>query len=261
MNLAGKVAVITGGGSGIGRTAARLFSGYGAEVVILELNEELGRSAEEEITCGGGMARFIQTDVSDAGSVAAAFEEIRAGYGRIDALYNNASVFLGGRDAALEELSTDIWRRVLSVNLDGVFYCSRSAIALMKERGGAIINTASSAAVVGVPGCAAYTASKGATVALTRAMAVECGKYNIRVNCIAPAAIQTEMVKESNLSDPAFDNDFFIRQITPLGRWGRPEDVAQLACFLASDEAAYLNGVVIPADGGITVNGNVNKEI
>ena len=114
---------------------------------------------------------------------------------------------------------------------------------------------------MGVPGCAAYTATKGATVALTRAMAVECGKYNIRVNCIAPAAIQTEMVKESNLSDPGFDNDFFIRQITPLKRWGRPEDVAQLACFLASDEASYLNGVIISADGGITINGNVNKEV
>ena len=100
---------------------------------------------------------------------------------------------------------------------------------------------------------------KGATVGLTRAMGVELGKYNIRVNCIAPAAIQTEMVKESNLSDPDFDNDFFLRQITPLGRWGKAKDIAELACFLASDEASYLNGVIIPADGGITMNGNVNK--
>lgn len=108
--------------------------------------------------------------------------------------------------------------KVLSINLDSVFYCSKQAIALMKEKGGSIINTASSAAVAGVPGCAAYTATKGATVALTRSMAVECGKYNIRVNCIAPAAVQTEMVKESNFSDPDFDNDFFLWQITPLGR-------------------------------------------
>ena len=261
MNLSGKTVVITGGGGGIGRTASKIFAGYGAEVVILEINEEFGRQTENEINSRGGKAWFIRTDVSSAESVGSAFEKIRARYGKIDALYNNASVFLGGSDTSLENLSVDIWKRVLSINLDSVFYCSQNAIALMKEHGGSIINTASSAAVVGVPGCAAYTATKGATVALTRAMAVECGKYNIRVNCIAPAAIQTEMVKESNLSDPGFDNDFFIRQITPLKRWGRPEDVAQLACFLASDEASYLNGVIISADGGITINGNVNKEV
>lgn len=261
MNLAGKVVVITGGGGGIGRTASHIFAGYGAEVVILELNEAFGKQTEADINNKGGKAWFIQTDVSSEESVNSAFERIRAKYGKIDALYNNASVFLGGRDTTLENLSADIWKKVLAINLDSVFYCSQNAIALMKEHGGAIINTASSAAVVGVPGCAAYTATKGATVALTRSMAVECGKYNIRVNCIAPAAIQTEMVKESNLNDPDFDNDFFIRQITPLKRWGKPEDIAELACFLASDEASYLNGVVISADGGITVNGNVNKEV
>ena len=131
----------------------------------------------------------------------------------------------------------------------------------MKEKGGAIINTASSAGVSGIPGCAAYTATKGATVTLTRSMAVDYGKYNIRTNCIAPAAIETEMVKESNLNDPAFDNEFFLKQITPLRRWGKPSDVANLACFLASDEGAYLNGTIIPCDGGITINGNVNKEV
>ena len=259
MNLKGKVVVITGGGSGIGGVASRIFAQYGAKVVILELNEAFGRKTEQAICEQGGSALFIQTDVSSEASVKAAFEQIRETYGTISTLYNNASVFLGGRDTDLENLTSEIWKRVLSINLDGVFYCSKYAIPLMKEHGGSIINTASSAAVVGVPGCAAYTATKGATVALTRALAVECGRYNIRANCIAPAAIQTEMVKESNLSDPNFDNDFFLRQITPLQRWGKPEDVANLACFLASDEGAYLNGAVIPIDGGITMNGNVNK--
>ncbi|MBQ8003644.1 MAG: SDR family oxidoreductase, partial [Oscillospiraceae bacterium] len=146
-------------------------------------------------------------------------------------------------------------------NLDGIYHCTKFALPLMKECGGAIINTASSAGVVGVPGCAAYTATKGATVTLTRSLAVDYGKYNIRTNCIAPAAIETEMVKESNLNDPSFDNEFFLRQITPLRRWGKPEDVANLAVFLASDDASYLNGVIIPCDGGITINGTVNKEI
>mgnify|MGYP003302078487 FL=1 len=158
-------------------------------------------------------------------------------------------------------MEENIWKRVLSINLDGTYHCTKYALPLMKEHGGSIINTASSAGVVGVPGCAAYTATKGATVTLTRSLAVDYGKYNVRTNCIAPAAIETEMVKESNLNDPNFDNDFFLKQITPLGRWGKPEDVAALAAFLASDEASYLNGVVIPCDGGITINGNVNKEI
>ena len=259
MNLKGKIVVITGGGGGIGRTASHVFAGYGAEVIILELNEAFGKETEQAIHDKGGKAWFIQTDVSSEASVKSAFVQIKERYGRIDALYNNASVFLGGRDTNLEDLSSDIWRKVLAINLDSVFYCAQNAIPLMKEKGGAIINTASSAGVVGVPGCAAYTATKGATISLTRALAVECGKYNIRTNCIAPAAIMTDMVKESNLNDPDFDNDFFIRQITPLKRWGKPEDIANLACFLASDEGAYLNGVIIPADGGITMNGNVNK--
>ena len=259
MNLNGKVTVITGGGSGIGGVASKIFAAHGAKVVILELNEQYGNKTAAEIVEGGGEAWFIPTDVSDYNSVKSAFNQIGEKYGAIDALYNNASVFWGGKDTELEWLDVDVWKKVLSINLDSVFYCSKCAIPLMKEKGGAIINTASSAGVTGVPGCAAYTATKGGTVALTRSMAVECGKYNIRVNCIAPAAIQTEMVKESNLSDPNFDNDFFLRQITPLKRWGKAEDVANLACFLASEEGAYLNGVVIPADGGITINGNVNK--
>lgn len=259
MKLKDKIVVITGGGGGIGRVASHVFAEHGAKVILLELNETFGRETEDDINAKGGSAWFIKTDVSSEESVKAAFDSIREKYGRIDALYNNASVFLGGRDTNLEDLSSDIWKKVLAINLDSVFYCSKNAIPLMKEKGGAIINTASSAGVVGVPGCAAYTATKGATVSLTRALAVECGKYNIRANCIAPAAIQTEMVKESNLSDPDFDNDFFLRQITPLQRWGKPEDVANLACFLASDEGAYLNGAIIPVDGGITMNGNVNK--
>lgn len=259
MNLKGKVVAITGGGGGIGRVASNVFAKNGATVAILELNEQGGLETEAEIKAAGGNALFIKTDVSSEESVKAAFAKIEETFGTLDALYNNASVFLGGRDTNLEDVSYDIWKKVLAINLDSVYLCSKYAIAIMKKKGGAIINTASSAGVVGVPGCAAYTATKGATVSLTRAMAVECGKYGIRTNCIAPAAIQTAMVKQSNLNDPDFDNDFFIRQITPSGRWGKPEEVANLACFLASDEAAYINGAIIPADGGITINGNVNK--
>ena len=257
MKLKNKVTVITGGASGIGEAGTRRFSAEGAQVVILDVNEAAGKALESELP----YVWFIKTDISNETSVKEAFEQIAQRYGKVDVLYNNASVFLGGRDGILGDVEEGIWKRVLSINLDGTYHCTKFAIPLMKERGGVIINTASSAGVVGVPGCAAYTATKGATVTLTRSLAVDYGKYNIRTNCIAPAAIETEMVKESNLNDPNFDNDFFIRQITPLKRWGKPEEVAALAAFLASDDASYLNGVIIPCDGGITINGTVNKEI
>lgn len=260
MQLKGKVTVITGGASGIGESGTRLFAGNGAEVVILDVNENAGEKLVEELSAMGQSVWFIKTDISNEDAVRSAFEKIGERYQRIDVLYNNASVFLGGRDTCIDEIEASVWDRVLSINLNGMYYCSKYAIKLMKQNGGAIINTASSAGVVGIPGCAAYSATKGATVALTRSMAVDYGKYNIRTNCIAPAAIATDMVKESNLNDPNFDNDFFLKQITPLRRWGKPDDIASLACFLASDEGSYLNGVIIPCDGGITMNGNVNKE-
>lgn len=259
MNLQDKIVVITGGAGGIGRVASSIFAEKGAQVVILDYNREAGEMAERKITAAGGRVQFIATDISDETSVLAAFDTIAATYGHVDVLYNNASVFLGGKDGSIETVDSAVWHRVLAINLDGLYYCSKYAVPLMKDKGGSIINTASSAAVVGVPGCAAYTATKGATVALTKTMAVDLGQYNIRVNCIAPAAIMTDMVKESNLNDPNFDNDFFIKQITPIKRWGKPEEVAALACFLADDSAAYLNGVIIPCDGGITVNGDVNR--
>lgn len=260
MTVKGKVVVITGGASGIGEAGTRIFAERGAEVIMLDVNEAAGKSLEAELAAKGQKAWFIKTDISNEDAVKSAFDQIKDKYGEIDVLYNNASVFLGGRDTCIDEVETDIWNRVLAINLNGMYYCSKYAIKMMKNKGGSIINTASSAGVVGIPGSAAYTATKGATVTLTRSMAVDYGKYNIRTNCIAPAAIETAMVKESNLNDPNFDNEFFLKQITPLRRWGKPEDIANLACYLASDEGAYLNGVIIPCDGGITMNGNVNKE-
>ena len=257
MRLKDKIAVITGGASGIGGAGTRRFAAEGAKVIVLDINDPAGKALEQEFA----NVLYIHTDISREEAVKEAFAKIADTYGRVDVLYNNASVFLGGRDGRLADVAEDIWKKVLSINLDGTYHCTKYALPLMMEHGGAIINTASSAGVSGIPGCAAYTATKGATVTLTRSLAVDYGKYNIRANCIAPAAIETEMVKQSNLNDPNFDNDFFLKQITPLRRWGKPEDVAALAVFLASDEASYLNGVIIPCDGGITINGNVNKEI
>ncbi len=261
MKLEGKVVVITGGASGIGCAGTEEFSKRGASVVMLDVNRDAGAAVQHRLQAQGRDVRFLFCDISSEEEVIAAFDQIDAWYGKLDVLYNNASVFLGNHDTCVTKLDSAIWHKVLSINLDGMFYCCKYGIPLMRKAGGgSIINTASSAGVAGVPGCDAYTATKGATVSLTRSMAVEYGKENIRTNCIAPAAIATDMVKESNLNDADFDNEFFLKQITPLARWGTASEVAALACFLASDGGSYLNGTVIPCDGGITINGNVNKE-
>jgi NAD(P)-dependent dehydrogenase (short-subunit alcohol dehydrogenase family) len=253
MRLEGKVVAITGAGRGIGRAAAELFAKEGAQVAILELDEVSGRDAEKTIRDAGGTATFIQTDVSDEESVRSAFAEVDRVFGGLHVLYNNASVYLGKHDTSVTKLDSATWRKVLGINLDSVFFCSKYGIPLMiRGGGGSVINTSSSAGQIGIPFCDSYTATKGGTTTLTRSMAVEYGPHGVRVNCIAPAAIQTDMVRESNLDNPDFDEALFIRS-TPLRRWGTPEEVARIALFLASDDSTYMNGAVLVADGGITL--------
>ena len=257
--LDGKICAITGAGGGIGRVAADIFAAEGATVLILEVNAAAAKKAAEELSAKGCKAEAYTVDISDEAAVRTVFSEIDKKHGGLDVLYNNASVFLGGKDTALDALDMGVFDKVVRINLYGLVYCSKYAIPLLKKRGGgSIINTGSSAAVTGVPGCDAYTATKGATLSLTRSMAVEFGTYNIRTNCICPAAIETPMVGESNLSDPLFDDRFFRERLAPLHRWGRPEEIANTALFLATD-GSYMNGAVLVLDGGITVNGNVNK--
>lgn len=250
MRLKDRVCAITGAGSGIGAAAARIFAREGARVALLEVNAETGRQVADEI---GDAAIFIETDVSDAAAVAAAFEQISTDFGRLDGLYNNASVFWGERDAKVTDIDLDVYAQIVAINQHSVVYCCRHAIPMMIDAGGGtIVNTASSAAISGIPGCTAYTAAKGATVALTRAMAVEYAPQKVRVNCIAPAGIYTPMIRESNLDDPSFNEEAFLKR-TPLRRWGQPEDIANTALFLTSDDSAYITGSVITADGAITI--------
>ena len=260
MRLKNKICAITGAGKGIGRAAAKLFAADGAQVFILEFDEKSGLDAEKTITSNGHQATFIKCDVSDNVSVKAAFTRIAAEAGALHVIYNNASVYLNGKDGLITDIEPEIWNRVIAINLNSIYHCCRYAIPLMqKSGGGSIINTASSAGVIGIPKCDAYTATKGATVALTRSLASEYARYGIRTNCIAPAAIATDMVKQSNPDGDDFDSVAFINLRTPLRRWGTPEEVAQLALFLASDDSSYLNGTIIAADGGITINGDLAK--
>jgi len=258
MRLANKICAITGAGKGIGRAAAELFAAAGARVFILEFDERTGLETQSAIRRDGHQAIFIKCDVSDNASVQAAFARIAAESDALHVLYNNASVYLNGKDGLITDIEPEIWNRVLSINLNSIYHCCRYAIPMMKNSGGgSIINTASSAGVIGIPRCDAYTATKGATVALTRSLASEYGRYGIRTNCIAPAAIATDMIKESNPDGDDFDSATFINLRTPLRRWGTPKEVAQLALFLASNDSSYLNGAIIAADGGITINGDL----
>lgn len=249
--LTGKKAVITGGAGGIGLAAVRLFTAAGAQVIIADVNETAGTAAAKETG-----ARFIPCDVSKSGDVR---RVIDAAEGKLDILYNNAGVYWNKKDGRITDIAEEDWERILAINLRSVFLFCKYALPLLMKRGGAVINTASSAGMIGIPGCDAYTATKGAIVQLTKSMAAEYGRYNVRVNCIAPAAIMTPMVKQSNPPDSAFDEERFLKLRTPLRRYGTPEEIAQVACFLASDAASYLNGAVVTADGGITINGDLSK--
>lgn len=253
MKLKNKVAIITGAGRGMGRAAALLFSSEGASVVIAEIDKESGLKTESDIIDSGGSALFIQSDISKSTDVKKLVTETVGRFGSLNILYNNAAVFWYGKDGPVTEIQEDVWDRVIDINLKGTFLCCKYAIPeMIKSGGGSVINTSSSAGLIGIPQCDAYTATKGAVISMTRSMGVEFAPYNIRVNCIAPVAIKTDMVIESNLKDPNFDEKKFL-QTTPVRRWGLPEEIAKVALFLASDDSAYIVGAVLVADGGITI--------
>ena len=248
--LTGKTAIITGAAGGIGKAAAEIFAEAGAKVIIADINEKAG---EETAGAIGGI--FVKCDVSKSADVQ---KVIEACDGKLDILYNNAGVYLAGRDGRITDVAEDIWEKVIAINLRSVFLFCKDGLPLLMKNGGSIINTGSSAGMIGIPDCDAYTATKGAIVQLTKSMAAEYGRYNVRVNCISPAAIMTPMMRQSNPENSTFDENSFLNLRTPLRRYGTPEEVAQIACFLASDAASYLNGAIIAADGGITINGDLS---
>lgn len=255
-----KVALITGAAQGIGKAAALLFAREGASVFVVDIQDEAGAATVAEIEIAGGMAFYLHCDVSNETDVKNAIAEIERTSGALNVLYNNASIFLRGSDGRITDIEYEVWERVIGVNLRSIYLFCRYGIPLMlKSNGGAIINTASSAGIVGVPNCDAYTASKGATISLTRSLASEFGPQGIRVNCIAPAGIQTTMMSASNLEDDNYDEEASLNLRQPLRRYGMPEEIAQTALFLASSESSFINGAIIVADGGITINGDLSK--
>ena len=251
-NLDGRFAIITGGAQGIGLAGAEKFVAEGANVWIADINEAAGKAAADRLGC-----RFVKCDVSSSADVQAAINAMP----RVDVIYNNAGIYWVGHDGRITDIDENDWERVMAINLRSVFLFCKYGIRKMLEQGtgGSIINTASSAGVIGIPDCDAYTATKGAIVQLTKSLAAEYGRYDIRTNCIAPAAIMTPMMRQSNPENSTFDEERFLKLRTPLRRYGKPEEIANVAAFLASGEATYLNGAIIVSDGGITINGDLSK--
>jgi NAD(P)-dependent dehydrogenase (short-subunit alcohol dehydrogenase family) len=251
--LDGKVALITGAGSGMGRLASVTFAKEGARVVVSEIAEPPGRETVAAVQNAGGEAVFVQTDVSREADVAAAVRAGERAFGRVDILYNNAGIF-PAEDGSVVDLDEAIWDRVMNVNLKGIYLvCKHGIPALIRAGGGSIVNIASFVALVGctVPQDA-YTASKGGVIALTKSLAVQFGPRNIRTNAICPGPIETPLLTSWLLTNPEAKAVRLAR--IPMGRFGRPEDIVNLALYLASDESAWTNGAVMVADGGITSN-------
>ncbi len=253
MRLEGKVSIITGGGSGMGRVAAQMFAAEGARVVIAEYGEAAGRETVEFVRASGGEATFVRTDVSKESDARAMVDHALATYGRLDCLYNNAGV-MPEADHSVIDTDVDTWDSVMAVNVRGVFLGCKYAIpAMIGSGGGSIINIASFVALLGcsVPQDA-YTASKGAVLSLTRSLAVQFASKGIRTNAICPGPVETPLLMEWLLKDEAAKQLRLARN--PTGRFGKPQEIVAMAIYLASDESRWTNGASLVIDGGISVN-------
>jgi meso-butanediol dehydrogenase/(S,S)-butanediol dehydrogenase/diacetyl reductase len=249
--LRGKVAIVTGAGSGIGRATALLFAAEGAMVVVNDVNSDAATRVAKEIEAAGGIAAPFPADVGDSRQVEALVRDATSRFGRLDVLVNNAAAVIPG---PLESISDADWRRTQAVTLDGVFFGMRAALPVMAAQGGgAIINIASGAAIAGEPGLAAYGAAKAAVVNLTKTAAVENAARGVRVNTILPGPIATPPLLAA--VEATGGRAGWERQI-PCGRLGTPEEMAAVALFLASDEASYVHGAAIIADGGVAARTN-----
>jgi 3-oxoacyl-[acyl-carrier protein] reductase len=242
--LTGRVAFVTGAGSGIGRAIARRFAEEGADIAAVDLNETAAAETADGVRALGRRAEAVRADVAVPSEVEAAAERTRAALGRIDILVNNAGLT---RDVTIRKMTDDDWDRVIDVHLKGTFLCTRAVAARIRDggRGGAIVNMSSISGKIGNFGQANYAAAKAGIVALTKVTAREYARYGIRANAIQPGLIDTPMIR-------AMGDELLKARIgdTPLGRIGRPEEIANVALFLASDLASFVTGAVIEVTGG-----------
>ena len=246
--LEGKVALISGGAQGQGESEVRLFAKEGARIVFGDILDAKGKKVEAEINEAGGVAKYVHLDVTDENDWNSAAKLLSKLYGKLDILVNNAGIAMAGKN--LEEVTSEEWDRIQEINSKGVFLGVKAALPYMKASGGgSIVNISSMAGIVGVPGIAAYAASKGAVRLLTKSIAVEYGPQNIRCNSVHPGYIKTEMISGLLANKEAMSNQL---DITPLGIFATARDVALSVLYLASDESRYVTGSELVIDGGIT---------
>jgi NAD(P)-dependent dehydrogenase (short-subunit alcohol dehydrogenase family) len=250
MRLKDKIAIITGAGSGQGRAASLLFAKEGAKIVASDWKPELGDDTASQVRAAGGEATFVRADVSESADVQNLIRTAVSTYGRIDILYNNAGVGFSSPLSMADVINTPEadWDRVIAINLRSMYLTTKYGIPeMIRTGGGSIINTASIAALIGSEAAHAYTAAKGGMVALSRALAVEFGPKNIRVNCICPGAIDTPMI--APVVEPLKKSGQTF-MTSPIRRIGTPEDIAYCALYLASDESGFVTGATFVVDGG-----------
>jgi 3-oxoacyl-[acyl-carrier protein] reductase len=246
MRLLNKVAIITGGASGIGKETARLFAQNGAKLVIADYNEAAGQTALEELLALGTEAEFVKADVSNRDDVQNLVNTAVEKFGRIDILVNNAGIT---RDGWLVKMDPAQWDQVISINLTGVFTCTQLAAGIMMQQGeGVILNAASVVGLYGNVGQTNYAAAKAGVIGMTKSWAKELGPKGIRVNAVAPGFIVTGMTDK--MPEKVLG---MMEEKTPLRRLGQPEDIAKAYLFLASDDASFVNGAVLSVDGGLTL--------
>jgi NAD(P)-dependent dehydrogenase (short-subunit alcohol dehydrogenase family) len=253
MRLQDKVSIITGGASGMGRVAARMFAAEGAQVVVADVTEPAAQSVVDEVVAAGGKAIAVAADVSKEADAKRMVDAAVDAFGRVDVLYNNAGI-MPEADHSVIDTSVEDWDRVMAVNVRGVFLGCKYAIPKMVEQGsGSVINISSFVALIGCSNPQdAYTASKGAVLALTKSLAVQFAPRGVRTNAICPGPVETPLLMDWLVKDEEAKRIRLARN--PTGRFGKPEEIVHMAIYLASDESRWTNGAAMVVDGGITVN-------